>query len=199
MAGDNIVSTNRALKILTAEFPGLDDEVSTYISSILETPEDIHTEDDLYEAIGELLLSLAPDKNDSQVRKTLRRILKVILKESDNFSEEKFTLLEAPISLRDQMDDEQVGGDSGILGQERSLVDKQKLEKAENKSKQKQARRDEEEACKPKESIVNADFRPTLNQVSTIPLINGYLPLTYTNLGCGFDTILCQVHPRAIH
>ena len=173
---DTVESRDRSLKILTSEFAMLDEEMSSYIGNILEAPEEISTEEDLYEAIGELLIGVSPDKSEQEVRKILRRIHRVIQTNSDaNLAEEKFALLDAPINLRNQIIESRVESNSGaggsILDSDWSIVDKNRLEKAENKSKQKQARREQEEAGKLKDSnthIANTDFRPTLNQVSPI-------------------------------
>ena len=166
------VSLDRSLKILASEFSPLDEEISSYIARILEAPEDISTEDELYEAIGELLMGMSPDKSEQEVRKVLKRIYRVIQTNSDGIlAEEKFALLDAPINLRDKIIESGVESNTGssILDSDWSIVDRQKLEKAENKSKQKQAKRKQEEAEKPKDSnshLSNCDFRPTLNQVS---------------------------------
>ena len=162
---------DRSLEILASEFCSLDDEVSSYIGGILETPEDISTEFEIFDALGELLMGVAPDKSELEVRKVLKRVLKLLHKNSDaNLNEGKFTLLNAPINLRDQIIGSQndVDNNVNILDNDWSIVDKQKLEKAENKNKQKQAKRELEKLEKLKEPkpLPGTDFRPTLNQVS---------------------------------
>lgn len=163
---------DRSLEILAAEFCSLDEEMSSYIGGILETPEDITTEEEIFEALGELMMGVAPDKSEQEVRKVLKRILKLLHKHSDaNFNEGKFTLLNAPINLRNQIVESQNDSENNvnILDSDWSIVDKQKLEKAEIKSKQKQAKRELEELEKLKDSkslIQGIDFRPTLNQVN---------------------------------
>ena len=187
---------DRSLEILTAEFCSLDDEVSSYIGGILETPEDIATEEEIFDAVGELLMGIAPDKSELEVRKILRRILKLLHKNSDsNLSEGKFTLLNAPINLRDQIiESNDIENNVNILDSDWSIVDKQKLEKAESKTKQKQAKRELEELEKLKEvkPLPGADSRPTLNQVSlACPWLIRYF-LTQTQSKPLFCTTKCR-------
>ena len=176
-SSDTLLPRDRSLQILASEFASIDEEISSYIAGILETPDEINTEEDLYEAIGELLMGVSPDKSEKEVRKILRRIHRVIQPNSDgNLAEEKFALLDTPINLRDHIIDSGVKSNAcGILDSDWSMVDKQKLEKAENKNKQKQAKREIEEAERLKDSNIqfsNSDFRPTLNQVSCLTLVN---------------------------
>jgi len=67
-------------EILKSEFASIDDDILEYINGVLKSYEDnVEEEDYIYSSIGDILLSIEPDKTEMEVRsvcKTLNTILK---------------------------------------------------------------------------------------------------------------------------
>ncbi|XP_078523216.1 ATP-binding cassette sub-family F member 3 [Lissotriton helveticus] len=140
--------------ILSDEFPGLDSEVLQYVTGILSSSSsDFESEDDLFEAVGDLLQDVSRDvKDDVDIRDVCQRMYNILRLDGKSCMGQQQVLLDAPIQLSKITD----GCDLNIepvtvllmKKDQTSNVSSKKLEKAEAKLKAKQERRTEKDSQK---------------------------------------------------
>ncbi|XP_075426974.1 ATP-binding cassette sub-family F member 3 [Ascaphus truei] len=135
-------------KILRSEFPQLDGELFQYVTDVLDSGRlDFESENDLFEAVGELLQDVSGDtKDDEDIRDICQRMYSTMCL-SHHVSGRSQVLLQNPIQLSQISNN--YDADPEILNvllmkkDQSSFVDTKKLEKAEAKIKAKQERRTE--------------------------------------------------------
>lgn len=142
------------VEILRDEFPGLDSEVLQYVTGILSSSSsDFESEEDLFEAVGDLLQDVSRDvKDDVDIRDVCQRMYNILRMDGKACMGQQQVLLDAPIQLSKITD----GCDLGIepvtvllmKKEQASNVSSKKLEKAEAKLKAKQERRTEKDSQK---------------------------------------------------
>ncbi|KAK4467301.1 hypothetical protein MN116_008964 [Schistosoma mekongi] len=134
-----------AVGLFKETFPSLDDDISSYIESILtENAEHFDSEFDVHDAIGGILDGLHSQDNDQKIKSLCRNIYH-LMRPSDRFVE-KQTTLDAPVQMASLLDtfSERVVDNSSIWmmkKQSSTIVDSKKLEKAEAKIKEKQEKK----------------------------------------------------------
>ncbi|KAJ1087433.1 hypothetical protein NDU88_000605 [Pleurodeles waltl] len=142
------------VEILSNEFPGLDSEVLQYVTGILSSSSsDFESEEDLFEAVGDLLQDVSRDvKDDVDIRDVCQRMYNILCLDGKSCMGHQQVLLDAPIQLSKITD----GCDLAIepvtvllmKKDQASNVSSKKLEKAEAKLKAKQERRTEKDSQK---------------------------------------------------
>ncbi|KAM5164394.1 ATP-binding cassette sub-family F member 3 [Mantella aurantiaca] len=141
------------VEILRNEFPQLDTELFQYVTDVLDSGRsDFESENDLFEAVGELLQDVSGDtKDDDDIKDICQRMYRTMKLENHKVPSQDQVLLEAPIQLS-QITEYEV--DPQILNVllmkkgQTSTVDVKKLEKAEAKLKSKQEKRSERDSQK---------------------------------------------------
>ncbi|XP_040284435.1 ATP-binding cassette sub-family F member 3 [Bufo bufo] len=147
------------VEILRSEFPQLDAELLQYVTDVLDSGQsDFESENDLFEAVGELLQDVSGDtKDDNDIRHICQRMYRTMRMENNHVPSQAQVLLDAPIQLS-QIADYDVGGEvlSVLLMKkdQSSTVNVKKLEKAEAKLKAKQEKRSERETHKGNGNVV---------------------------------------------
>ncbi|KAG9493842.1 hypothetical protein GDO78_001621 [Eleutherodactylus coqui] len=141
------------VEILRSEFPQLDAELFQYVTDVLDSGQsDFESENDLFEAVGELLQDVSGDtKDDDDIRDICQRMFRTMRMENHHVSSQAQVLLDAPIQLSQITDydvDPQVLSVLLMKKDQSSTVDVKKLEKAEAKLKAKQEKRSERETQK---------------------------------------------------
>eukprot|EP00731_Ephydatia_muelleri_P015004 Em0008g724a len=138
-------------EILTQNVPDLDEAVFDYVCGVLESPDDFNSSEDVYEAVGSVLLDSSQDPTDEEGIRDLCALLLGALKGDDDYesfeesngNEKK--LLDAPIYLGDRfkIDNSALKETNFWMMQpiSKSFVDKKRLEKADAKLKLKQDKR----------------------------------------------------------
>ncbi|CAH8446751.1 unnamed protein product [Schistosoma rodhaini] len=134
-----------AVSLFKETFPSLDDDISSYIESILtENAEHFDSEGDVHDAIGGVLDGFHRQNSDQEI-KTLCKKIYHLMRPSDGFVEKQITL-DAPVQMASLLDtfSERVVDNSSIWmmkKQNSTIVDSKKLEKAEAKIKEKQLKK----------------------------------------------------------
>ncbi|XP_050543733.1 ATP-binding cassette sub-family F member 3 [Daktulosphaira vitifoliae] len=136
---------------IKSEFPCIDVEMSQYIEGVLENGiDDFHDTEDVFEAIGEVLLEIA-NKSESDIRVICSKLLHLIRPNSYNNAPKNglAKILDAPVHLAsmaaDLEDNDMEIKSIWVNSRDDSLkVDKKKLEKAQAKLQQKQDKRTEQ-------------------------------------------------------
>ncbi|XP_044146615.1 ATP-binding cassette sub-family F member 3 [Bufo gargarizans] len=147
------------VEILRSEFPQLDAELLQYVTDVLDSGQsDFESENDLFEAVGELLQDVSGDtKDDNDIRDICQRMYRTMRMENNHVPSHAQVLLDAPIQLS-QIADYDVGGEvlSVLLMKkdQSSTVNVKKLEKAEAKLKAKQEKRSERDTQKGNGNVV---------------------------------------------
>ncbi|XP_075718000.1 ATP-binding cassette sub-family F member 3 [Rhinoderma darwinii] len=141
------------VEILRSEFPQLDTELFQYVTDVLDSGQsDFESENDLFEAVGELLQDVSGDtKDDDDIRDICQRMYRTMHMENHQVSSQAQILLDAPIQLSQITDydvDPQVLSVLLMKKDQSSSIDVRKLEKAEAKLKAKQEKRSERETQK---------------------------------------------------
>lgn len=169
MSAYNNSNTCRAIKLLNSAYPRIDEQTSAYIAEILDCPKDIPTEDDLFESIGEFLQAYAPDKSEDDIKITLKQVFSII-RSRGSTNEKSFTLLKSPVNLKNKITELDINDTNGVMDMETTLVDVDKLKKEEEKTKQKQIKRDFDDTLKATKNAQKSSIpmQPTLNQVNRL-------------------------------
>ncbi|RTG89811.1 ATP-binding cassette, subfamily F, member 3 [Schistosoma bovis] len=134
-----------AVTLFKETFPSLDDDISSYIESILtENAEHFDSEGDVHDAIGGVLDGFHRQDNDQEIKILCKKIYQ-LMRPSDGFVEKQITL-DAPVQMASLLDtfSERVVDNSSIWMMKKQIstvVDPKKLEKAEAKIKEKQLKK----------------------------------------------------------
>ncbi|KAG8581724.1 hypothetical protein GDO81_007779 [Engystomops pustulosus] len=147
------------VEILRSEFPQLDAELFQYVTDVLDSGQsDFESENDLFEAVGELLQDVSGDtKDDDDIRDICQRMYRTMRLGNHQIPSQSQVLLDAPIQLSQITDydvDPQVLSVLLMKKDQSSTVDVKKLEKAEAKLKAKQEKRSEQETKKAVGNVV---------------------------------------------
>ncbi|XP_056421589.1 ATP-binding cassette sub-family F member 3 [Hyla sarda] len=147
------------VEILRNEFPQLDAELLQYVTDVLDSGQsDFESENDLFEAVGELLQDVSGDtKDDEDIRNICQRMYRTMRIENNHVPSQAQVLLDAPIQLSQITDydvDPQVLSVLLMKKDQSSTVDVRKLEKAEAKLKAKQEKRSERDTQKTGGNVV---------------------------------------------
>ncbi|XP_078696551.1 ATP-binding cassette sub-family F member 3-like [Branchiostoma floridae x Branchiostoma belcheri] len=137
--------------ILTKYFPSIDSELTDYIVGVLDSSaEDIQSSEDVYDAVGEMLLELSEEgTGEDSVRDICLEMIKALNINNDSKVSER-QKLNAPVHLKSMAEDfNQQSEESMSIWMAKkefnTVVDAKKLEKAEAKSKAKLEKRAEKE------------------------------------------------------
>ncbi|XP_075058521.1 ATP-binding cassette sub-family F member 3 [Mixophyes fleayi] len=141
------------VEILRSEFPQLDAELFQYVTDVLDSGRsDFESENDLFEAVGELLQDVSGDtKDDEDIKDICLRMYRTMRMENHHVPSQTQVLLEAPIQLSQITDydvDPQILNVLLMKKDPSSTVNVKKLEKAEAKLKSKQEKRSERDSQK---------------------------------------------------
>lgn len=139
--------------VLSDAFPDIDEDLFDYLEGVLDGgKEDFTTCDEVYDAVGEMLLQIAGDtKDEDEIREICARLLHVMKGESDIQNGDSHSgpakVLNAPVQLKALAAEFENTTDEvqSIWMKQRDSalqVDQKKLEKAEAKLKQKQEKRE---------------------------------------------------------
>ncbi|XP_073482668.1 ATP-binding cassette sub-family F member 3 [Aquarana catesbeiana] len=147
------------VEILRSEFPQLDAELFQYVTDVLDSGiSDFESENDLFEAVGELLQDVSGDsKDDDDIKNICQRMYRTMQLENHKVPSQDQVLLEAPIQLSQIADYDVEPEILNVLLMKKgqgSTVNVKKLEKAEAKLKSKQEKRTERDAQKVGGNIV---------------------------------------------
>ncbi|XKL66256.1 hypothetical protein PGB90_009676 [Kerria lacca] len=139
----------RCMDYIKTLFPVIDDEMFRYIDGVLENgSEDFQSEEEIYEAIGEVLLQLDDSKSESDIKNICGKICKIMKPSCNGMEENGFSkTLSAPIQLREVAEGFETSTREmesiWLMQKSYSLkVDQKKLAKATAKLQQKQEKRD---------------------------------------------------------
>nr|QTW43718.1 ABCF3 [Eurytemora affinis] len=140
-------------KLIKKSFPNLNDDIYAYLESVLENAtEDIETVEDVYEAVGEVLMDVEEDKTEEDILEVCNSILNLLKPESSKKVNGIQKMLNAPVHLG------QLASDQGLedIKEANSIwlkttddaarnVDSKKLEKAKELDLKKQSKKDGKE------------------------------------------------------
>lgn len=155
--------------VIRAAFPSIDDEISSYVTGILEgNGEDFHSADDIYEAIGAVLHEVAGVMADEDTIRTLCQDLHNVVKVETNNEKgisNGLKKLDQSVDLRDKVKEQEsirLEGTSsllvrGTIAPQPVTANSKKLEKAEARLKEKQAKRLNDNSDKPNGEVVLDD------------------------------------------
>jgi len=126
------------LQLVKSQFPSLDEDLSQYVESVLETSgEDFESADDIFEAIGAVLGEVANEKTEDDIKDLCDLLLHTLKPLSNgNAKNSGRKLLDAPVHMGAEVAkneiDENLGENMWIQKVESNLrVDSKALEKAE--------------------------------------------------------------------
>jgi len=126
------------LQLVKTQFPSLDEDLSQYVESVLETSaEDFESGDDIFEAIGGVLQEVANEKSEDDIKELCDQLLHTLKPLSNgNANNSGRKLLDAPVHLGATVAtnaiDENLGSNMWIQKVEDNLrVDAKKLAKAQ--------------------------------------------------------------------
>ncbi|GAB6023109.1 ATP-binding cassette sub- F member 3 [Chamberlinius hualienensis] len=155
--------------VIRAAFPSIDDEIFSYVTGILEgNTEDFRSADDIYEAVGAFLHEVAGDVADEYTIRSLCQDLHNVVKVETDVREIRNGLkrLDHSVDLRHKVKEQEssrLEGAGGLLMVRGNVavqsvsVNSKKLEKAEARLKEKQAKRLNEITDKPSIDVVLDD------------------------------------------
>ncbi|XP_018432049.1 PREDICTED: ATP-binding cassette sub-family F member 3 [Nanorana parkeri] len=141
------------VEILRSEFPQLDAELFQYVTDVLDSGRsDFESENDLFEAVGELLQDVSSEtKDDEDIKDICLRMYRTMQLENHKVPSQSQVLLDSPIQLSQITDYDVKPQIVNVLlmkkGQN-SNVNVKKLEKAEAKLKSKQEKRSDRDTQK---------------------------------------------------
>lgn len=146
------MGVNECTQMVKTEIPTLDEDLSQYIESVLETScEDFESGEDVFEAIGGVLQDVC-DKSENEIRKLCNQLMNTLRPESVNsngFTSNKNErkLLDAPVQMGSIASNDVVVDDAQSIWLKKDddslrFTDSKKLEKA-NKELAKKAERKE--------------------------------------------------------
>ena len=150
---------DRCMDLLRSSFPKIDDDICSYIGSVLETSgDDFESYDDLFEAVGEVLQEVDDEKNEEDIKKICDKMFKLVKPDTgEGGGGNKLKLLENSVHIGQLAAEQENGAENGNSAdsiwlktgdEELRSVDKNKLEKAEELLKKKQNKK-ETTAVKP--------------------------------------------------
>ena len=154
------------LDILKSSFPKINEDICSYIESVLETSgDDFESSDDLFEAIGEVLQEVDEDKNEEDIKDICDTMFNLVKPSAaDSGGRGKLKLLENSVHIGQLAAQQGGGGDGGADSiwlktgdEELRSVDKNKLEKAEEMLKKKQTRKQDTSTTKPQNKYGNRE------------------------------------------
>jgi len=146
-----------SIKLIQDSFPDINNDISEYVDSVLETSADeFETDEDVFEAIGEMLQDVDTDKEEDEIRKICSKIFRLL--KPDHKGEEKSThnglhkMLNAPVQLGELVSENTAVSidDPNSIWMKNSddinrNVDDKKLERAEELAAKKAAKREGKE------------------------------------------------------
>jgi len=147
------VKMSASTKLILKSFPNINNDISEYVESVLETSVDeFENVDDVYEAIGEVLQEVEVDKSEEDIRDICKKLLDILKPDLDK---KKTTngglhrMLNAPVHLVELVSEntaEDVNDPNSIWMKNADdvnrNVDTKKVERAEELAKKKQEKRD---------------------------------------------------------
>ncbi|KAM4693782.1 ATP-binding cassette sub-family F member 3 [Discoglossus pictus] len=148
------------VEILRSEFPQLDTELFQYVTDVLDSGRaDFESENDLFEAVGELLQDVSGDsKDDEDIRDICNRIYSTLCIENHQVPSQSQVLLQAPIQLSQISENYDVNPEVlNVLLMKKdqsSSINVKKLVKAEAKLKAKHEKRCERDSQKATGTLV---------------------------------------------
>ncbi|XP_040205686.1 ATP-binding cassette sub-family F member 3 [Rana temporaria] len=147
------------VEILRSEFPQLDAELFQYVTDVLDSGlSDFESENDLFEAVGELLQDVSGDsKDDNDIKNICQRMYRTMQLDNHKGPSQNQVLLQAPIQLSQIAEYDVEPEILNVLLMKKgqgSTVNVKKLEKAEAKLKSKQEKRTERDSQKVGGNIV---------------------------------------------
>lgn len=105
---------DQCLQLLKSSFPKINEDICSYIESILETSgDDFESCDDLFEAVGEVLQEVDEDKNEDDIREICDRMYNLV-KPGDaggGGGGNKLKLLETSVHIGQLAAEQENGGD----------------------------------------------------------------------------------------
>ncbi|XP_050691355.1 ATP-binding cassette sub-family F member 3-like [Eriocheir sinensis] len=130
-------------QLVRDSFPDIDEEIFQYVEGVLASTEDFETSDDVYEAIGGLLVDAVGLEKDGEIRRLCGEVMELL--STPNGALEHKTL-EAPVQLAQmaanmELEEHEI---KSVWSRERDdalKVDQRKLDKAEAKLKEKKEKR----------------------------------------------------------
>jgi len=150
----------QCVKLLKSSFPKIDEDICSYIESVLETSsDDFESCDDLFEAVGEVLQEVDQDKNEDDIKVICDKMYKLVKPSSagEGGGGNKLKLLENSVHIGQLAAEQQNGSEVGAAADSIWLktneddlrsVDKNKLERAEE-LRQKKLNKKENTTVKP--------------------------------------------------
>ena len=103
---------DQCLDILKSSFPLINEDICSYVQSVLETSgEDFESCDDLFEAVGEVLQEL--DKSEEDVQKVCELIYRTMKPSQASVGSGKLKLLETSVQLGQLAAEQHNGADVG--------------------------------------------------------------------------------------
>jgi len=136
-------------ELLKKSFPKIDQELQSYVESILENGVDeFETSDEIYEAIGEILHEVAGDKSENEIKALCNQFLRIM--KPQQVKNEPRKVLGAPVNMGDFGENhenfEEIKSIWMTTRDDSLKVDSRKLEKAKAKLVQKQEKRQEKDS-----------------------------------------------------
>ncbi|KAL1417647.1 hypothetical protein MTO96_026694 [Rhipicephalus appendiculatus] len=173
--------------VLSDAFPDIDEDLFDYLEGVLDGgKEDFSTCEEVYDAVGEMLLQIAGDtKDEDEIREICARLLHVMKGESDIQNGDSHSapakVLNAPVQLKALAAEFENTTDEvqSIWMKQRDSalqVDQKKLEKAEARLKQKQEKREVSGEKSAREKLVwkaraATEHRTFVWKISTLPSV----------------------------
>ena len=130
----------QCLKLLKSSFPKIDEDICSYIESVLETSsDDFESCDDLFEAVGEVLQEMDQDKNEKEIKAICDKMYRLVKPDAGGGGP-KLKLLESSVNIGQLAAEQENGSETGMGAdsiwlkpgeEELRSVDKNKLERTE--------------------------------------------------------------------
>ncbi|KAK7063138.1 ATP-binding cassette sub- F member 3 [Halocaridina rubra] len=133
-------------QLLREKFPSIDEEIFQYVEGVLNSSEDFENGEDVYEAIGSLLIDAVGADKEGEIRKLCEQLGRNLVLSNGTTATTERRILDAPVQLSEmaatmEMEDEAI---VSVWSRERDdtlKVDQKKLDKAEAKLKEKKEKR----------------------------------------------------------
>lgn len=140
-------------QLIKESFPSINDDIQQYVESVLDNAlDDLENDEDVYEAVGEVLHELESDKTVAEIKQVCNRILFILKPNFEKKVNGVRKMLNAPVQLG------QLASDQGAQDEKESNsiwlntldganrnVDAKKLEKAQELAFKKQTKKDGKE------------------------------------------------------
>ena len=105
----------QCLNLLKFSFPKIDEDICSYIGSVLETSgDDFESCDDLYEAVGEVLQEVDLDKNENEIKAICDKMFRLVKPDSGDGGGGKLKLLETSVHIGQLAAEQQNGSEAGL-------------------------------------------------------------------------------------